>query len=89
MKPKSWEQCPGVILESVLWDCDLEYDPYEGSKAETIHAIQCGVVNSDNGKIIEEYWENMSEEEFVLRCKNEIQCLENQLKGLKDLFDKV
>lgn len=39
MKPKSWTECPLIILESILWDVELDYDPYESSKAETIHRI--------------------------------------------------
>lgn len=89
MKPDSWKKCPHNILENILWDCDLEYDHYEGSKAETVHTIQCGNVYSTNDRIITEYWENLSDEDFDRRCKHEIENLERQLANLKKLIDGV
>jgi hypothetical protein len=70
MKPKTWRECPYDVLEGILWDCDLEYDSYESSKAERIHEIQNGTIYEDNERIVNTAWSMLSEEDFRQRCKN-------------------
>lgn len=85
MKPKSWKECPGVVLESLLWDLELEYDIYESSKAETIHHITCNSddISSYNEELIRDYWDNMTASDFRHRLLNVKQHLEWQLENVK------
>ena len=85
MKPKSWRECPSIIFESILWDVDLDYDSYESSKAETIHNISCNVdcVCVRNESILNEFWEQLTEEDFQCRLLNAKKHLERQLDSLK------
>lgn len=88
MKPKNWKECPNCILKSFLWKLELEYDHYEGSMAETIHRILQGKDYANNELIIKNTWEQLTDEWFDNRCKQEIEdskknieCLEAYLKG--------
>lgn len=85
MKPKEWIHCPGAILEDFLWDLELDYDHYEGSKAETIHAILCNALSANdyNRGLIKGSWDKMSETEFTRRATNVKEHLERQLENVK------
>lgn len=84
MKPKSWEECPSVILEDLLWDVELDYDSYESSKAEVIHEIICNAncVSRRNEFILNEFWDHFTESAFRHRLLNVKQQLEWQLENL-------
>jgi len=85
MKPESFFDLPGVLIESFLWDMELEYD-YEGSKAETIHTILYNGPNSPNDGHIKNYWKALSEESFQARVKSIKELLENELKAVSSLI---
>lgn len=73
-----------MVLESILWDLELEYDSYESSKAEVIHAIGCNPnsLSSYNAGLIKGYWDNMTEMAFRHRLLNAKQTLEWQLENI-------
>jgi hypothetical protein len=84
MKPESYKDCPDSVLEALLWDMDLDYDSYEGSKEEVIHHVLCGAsISSVNEKIISTGWKMLSEERFRERCQQALGDLERQVSRLK------
>jgi hypothetical protein len=87
MKPKNWEECPHTVLESILWECDLEYDHYEGSKVETINEIHNGSINDTNKRIVGTAWSFITEDNFRLRCQVAIQFLQKELEETKKLVN--
>lgn len=88
MKPLYWQECPRSILEDFLWELELDYDPYEGSKAEVVHDALCGAGLSDtNEKIINACWRMLSEELFHDRCKKQIESYKHEIVHLKGLID--
>lgn len=88
MKPESWKHLPGPILEQFLWDCELEYDSYESSKAERVHSILNGSIYEDNQRIVDTAWKFMSEDSFRIRCENARNSLKSQLEEIQELLDK-
>lgn len=89
MKPKDWQKCPYVILDTFLWNLDLDYDSYESSLADTIHSIHCNGsdgTSRQNIEMIEERWNALTEEEFSYMCKNCINSLESQIDQLRDFI---
>ena len=87
MKPKTWQECPHTVLESILWECDLDYDSYEGSKEETIHSIHNGSIDDTNKRIVDTAWSFISENDFRLCCQVAIQFLQRELEETKKLVD--
>ncbi len=87
MKPTKWQDCPDALLNRFLWECELEYDPYESSKAEAIHSIECdpGSMSSENSRIIRTAWSFLSEDTFSAWVKQGIESLEIQLTELLSL----
>lgn len=57
MKDKpTFDSLPAVIQERLLWNMELDYDSYEGSKADTIHLIMVGsTISRTNELIIKNY----------------------------------
>jgi hypothetical protein len=89
MKPANFHDLPFSLREELLWDMDLDYEPYESSTAEEINNILHSTeVMGRNKNIIESYWNSMSEETFQLKVQNEIEGHKQQLKALKKLLDK-
>ncbi len=90
MKPKNWMNVPAVILETFLWDLELDYDPYESSKPETIHYILSNPdgASTYNQGLISGHWNAMSEIEFQRRVKNEMDKLKNQIENLETYLQK-
>lgn len=90
MKPKNWMSSPTVILETLLWDLELDYDHYESSKPETIHYILSNPdsVSTYNKGLISGHWNAMSEIEFQRRVKNEMDKLKNQIENLETYLQK-
>jgi hypothetical protein len=98
MKPKSWKDCPYSIRKLFLWNCEnLDYDPYESSKSEAIHSIQCGNITSEENEYrLKKAWENITEEQLqmwyhsaIWEYTREIELLEKTLKPLKPTIDKI
>lgn len=90
MKPKSWKELPGPVLESILWDIDLDYDSYESSKAEAVHELMCNPdCSHTNGMIVSAYWKALSDESFDWIVDNAIETLKRQLKVLTDYKKSV
>jgi hypothetical protein len=87
MKPENWNQLPASILNQLLWDCDLEYDGYEESKAGKINEIENGQINDTNRRIVDTAWKFMSEESYNLRLEQERDSLKEQLKLIEELLD--
>jgi hypothetical protein len=86
MKPVSFFDLPDVLQESFLWDMELEYCPYEGSKADTIHSILYNPPSSANEYAIKNYWKALSEESFQMRAKNIKEGLEFELSAVSRLI---
>ncbi len=87
MKPERWQDLPGTLLEPLLWDCELEYDVYEDSKAGCVHDIMNGSNVYRNQKIIDTAWKFMSEDSFKLRCEQARDGLKEQLSRVEELLD--
>jgi hypothetical protein len=83
-KPESWQHLPSRILNSFLWNLDLEYDHYESSKAEAVHNIECGC-DYGNEKIVNSAWAMVSPETYSQWIADEIQSLKNQITHLENL----
>ena len=74
-KPKSWNELPSQLLEDILWDIeDLDYCPYDCSKAECINDILNENISCTNKKILNAYWQGLSDERFEVYVRN---CLES------------
>lgn len=87
MKPASWEQLPAVVQEQFLWDCDLDYDSYESSKAECIHDSMNGGMGIRNRETVDTAWKFMSEDSFKLRLEQARDSLKDQLRQVEELLD--
>jgi hypothetical protein len=73
-KPESWTQLPHRLLEEIIWDIeDLEYCPYESSKAECIHNILNDNVSDTNRRVINAYWQALSDESFISKARGQLQ----------------
>lgn len=88
MKPNTWRDCHILFLERLLWDCELDYEPYESSKESTIHGILCGTISSINEKIVSTAFHIMSEEDYAHRVKVLCDYLEQSLVALRRTIDK-
>lgn len=89
MKPLSFFDLPEALIESFLWDMELDYDPYEGSKADTIHLITCNGPSrgSANDGHIKNYWKALSEEAFQMRVRRIKESLESDLAAVSKLLE--
>lgn len=87
MKPDSWKQLPGPLLERLLWDCDLYYCNYESSKAEKVHDILNDDINDENRRVVNTAWKFMSEDSFRLLCEQERDQLKQQLAEIEGFLD--
>ena len=38
-RPDKWERLPANVIETILWNVELDYCSYEGSKDETINDL--------------------------------------------------
>lgn len=84
MKPESWRDCPSAVLEIFLASVDLDYDPYEGSRAEEIDAIlNQSFLCKRNVDIVTEAWKQITEEQFINMSRNAIASLESQIDAVK------
>jgi hypothetical protein len=89
MKPDNWQNVPYTLLESLLWDMGLDYDPYEGSREETIAGILNGNISCTNERMVGTYWKAISEEEFHRRADSMIESLQSQIEELTNLRKAV
>ena len=72
-KPETWTQLPHRLLEEILWDIeDLEYCSYDSSKAECIHDILNEAVSDTNRRIINAYWQALSNESFISKVRGQL-----------------
>jgi ribosomal silencing factor RsfS len=79
MKPASFNDLPGSLQESFLWDMELDYDSYESSKAECIHMINVGAdISSTNKMIIANYFKALSVETISARAVNIFKDIQRQ-----------
>lgn len=88
MRPEAYPP-PLPVLEQLLWDCELEYDPYEGSKAETVSAILNGSINSHNERIVKTAWKMMSNDSYKLRLEQTKDSLRAQLRQIDEALDNL
>jgi len=73
-KPESWTQLPHRLLEEIIWDIeDLEYCPYESSMAECVHDILNENVSDTNRRVINAYWQALSDESFISKARGQLQ----------------
>lgn len=84
MKPSKWQDCPSEILEDILSNIDLEYDHYESSKAEEIHIIlNSRLSNRINEYLLEDYWNKLTEIQFVNLINSKINAYKSQIAYLE------
>jgi hypothetical protein len=92
-RPKIFTELPRNVLESILNNCELEYDPYEGSRIEEIERFLNGSYDDMdwhiNYRTVQDYYENLSDEEFLLIVTNNIAALKNQLDSLIEYKNKL
>jgi hypothetical protein len=86
-KPESWRNLPNAVLDLWLSNyVELDYEPYESSRAEVHHHVLCGNVTSRNEDIIQEAYKNLSLETLETVTKNVLQDLERQLEVVKNFL---
>ena len=85
-KPDNWMVLPANLLESILWEVDLDYDPYESSMAEKVHDIICENVSDTNQRMIDAYWENLTEERFESFVRNQLEADKRSVAYLEELL---
>lgn len=87
MKPTSFSDLPDVLQEILLWEMNtLDYDCYESSRAECIHAIMNGNVNSTNSGYIKNFYQNVSVDHLQLRAT---QAKESHLRSIEELNEII
>jgi len=85
-KPKSWNELPSQLLEDILWDIeDLDYCPYDSSKAECINDILNESITDTNKKIVNAYWQGLSNERFEVYVRNRLESAKRLVGWLEDL----
>ena len=86
-KPESWTQLPNRLLEEIIWDIeDLEYCPYESSMAECIHNILNEGITDTNKKIVNAYWQALSDESFISKVRGQLQGAKYYVAALEELL---
>ena len=86
-KPKTWNQLPTRLLEEILWDIeDLDYEPYESNKAECIHNILNEGITDTNKKIVNAYWQALSDESFISKVRGQLQGAKYYVAALEALL---
>ena len=87
MKPASFFDLPYVLQEILLWEMNtLDYDGYESSRAECIHDIMNGNVNSTNKGYINNFYQNIDVEYLQLRAKQSKESLQNSICELDKII---
>lgn len=88
MRPESYP--PALpVFEQFLWDCELDYDPYEGSKAETVNAIINGSISEHNKRIVDTAWKFMSNDSYKLRLEQSKDSLKDQIRQIDEALDNL
>lgn len=88
MRPESFPP-PLPVFEQFLWDCELDYDPYEGSKDETVNGIINGSINEHNKRIVDTAWKFMSNDSYKLRLKQAKDSLKDQIRQIDEALDNL
>ena len=75
IKPDSFLDLPACLQERFLWECDLDYCPYESSKAEEVHSIMCNYPyeGSTNDHVIKSTYAMLSPEKLEIWCRAELE----------------
>ena len=89
IKPTSFRDLPYALQESLLWEFNLDYCPYESSKVEAVHSIQCNYPydGSINDLVIRSSYAQVSVERLESRARRHLSSLESQIKDLKKMID--
>jgi hypothetical protein len=83
MKPKFWNQTPRTIQEWLVNAIDLDYDCYEYSSVEVITELLNNPNAYDiNYKIVQDYYESLSEESLMEVAINSIIGTQGELNSL-------
>jgi hypothetical protein len=89
MRPESFPP-PLPVFEQFLWDCNLDYDSYEGSKEETVHSIlNGGYISEHNKRIIDTAWKFMSNDSYKLRLEQAKDTLLDQIRQIDEALDNL
>jgi hypothetical protein len=87
-KPESWNELPTGLLKEILWDIDrLDYDSFESSMAECIHDILNENISCINRKIIDSYWQELSDESFIGKVREELHWAKHYVAALEALLE--
>lgn len=82
MKPASFDDLPAAIQARLLDEMELDYDGYESSKAEVIHQIGNGHINSTNKLIIANYYKAVSVGTLLVYAKQELEAINHSANAL-------
>jgi hypothetical protein len=86
-RPKEWYELPYPIRESLADNCQLKYDPYESSHAESLHELLCyPTYQDDNNKIVQRRYEGLSDAELEKMSKNYIEYLKSQIEEIETML---
>lgn len=86
MKPKSFFDLPSRLQESLLWEMELNYDPYESSKAETIHYLNNADCDSTNRAIIENAYKYLTEDSLKALAKGVLEQVNREKEDLESFL---
>jgi hypothetical protein len=86
MKPKSFFDLPSRLQESLLWDIELNYEPYSQSKPELIHYLSVAGVDPTNRNIIDRAYASMTESHLKARAKSVLEDVSREENELNDFL---
>ena len=90
---RHWHQLPNNILESILSNCDLDYDSYEGSRAEEEDKFLNGYYSDmpwhSNYKMVQSYYDGLSNEDLLKMIDINIQSLRWTIEHLTEFKKKL
>lgn len=89
MKPATFDDLPGKLQESLLWEIDLDYCSYESSKAEAIHDIMNGQISLTNKGRIESAYKWMDEDKLVGYARNLRDQAAQEVESLNKLISEL
>ena len=82
-RPKKWYNLPYNLGSAMAENTELEYDPYESSRAEALHnLINDPGYYDENNKRVQERYESFSDDDLKEMAKNILQSLNHQAEEI-------
>ena len=89
-KPKNWYQLPYPMMVALVDRCDLIYDVYESSHDEAVTSVLSNpTYYYENNKIIQSYFDGMSDETFNKFSMDVRERLKSQLLEINNFLGIV